>query len=102
MANHGIDRATMFLGGLLVGVGMGLLFAPQPGAKVRRQISRQATRYAKSAKKEFLGRADDLLEKGREAVGTAAERGKEILEAGADNLKDVAKKAAGNIVDRIT
>jgi len=67
--------ALAFATGLLVGVGTGLLMAPQSGARTRRQIGSlvddlkdDAADLAKEAKDVVEGALDGVLEKGKRLV----------------------------------
>jgi gas vesicle protein len=68
------------LGGSLVGIGIGLLFAPWSGMTLRRRIRRYANRAV-----------EDTIETGREALDTAMEYGKDYMENGIERMKKVAK-----------
>jgi gas vesicle protein len=86
------ERMLMFVSGIMIGVGAALLFAPEPGVKVRRRLSRHARRYAREAKEELLEQGAQLWEKGRELVDAAKEQGKEFLETKAEDIKGTAQK----------
>lgn len=58
--------ATAFVTGLGIGVGTGVLFAPQSGARTRRRL------------KSF---AEDMVEDTAEAVDEVIERGKRLITA---------------------
>lgn len=73
---------TTFLAGALVGAGIALMFAPQPGSQLRGTLRS----YANRAK-------DDLVEKGQEAWDTAVERGKEYYDKGESALGDATRSA---------
>lgn len=67
--------ALAFATGLLVGVGAGLLMAPQSGARTRRHISGlvdelkdDAADFAKEAKDVVEGALDGVIEKGKRFV----------------------------------
>ena len=65
--DEGMGDATgwsAFMAGALIGAGVALLFAPQPGSELRGLLRN----YANRAK-------DDLMDKGQEAWDTAVERG---------------------------
>ena len=66
--------------GSLVGIGVGLLFAPWSGVTLRRRIRRYANRAV-----------EDTIETGREALDTAMEYGKDYMENGIERMKRVAK-----------
>ena len=68
------------LAGALIGAGVALLLAPQPGTELRGRLRDYANRAT-----------DDLLEKGHEALDTAMERGKEYYDKG----EEVVREAGG-------
>lgn len=75
-------RWSAFLAGALIGAGIALLLAPQPGIELRARL-RNSANCAK----------DDVLHMGHEAWETAVERGKEYYDKGAEVLRDVGRSA---------
>ena len=73
---------SAFLAGALIGAGIALLFAPQPGTELRGRLRD----YANRAK-------DDLADKGQEAWDTMAGRGKEFYEKGEEVVRDTGRSA---------
>lgn len=75
---------TEFIGGFvlgaLVGVGLGILLAPQPGEVVRHRIKERAN--------ELGSRVKQVVEKGAERVREAVERGKEAAQEKREELLD--------------
>ena len=71
-----------FLAGALIGAGVALLFAPQPGMELRGRLRD----YANRAK-------DDLVDMGQEAWDTAVERGKEFYDKGEEVVGDAGHSA---------
>jgi len=65
--------AALVAGGAVIGAGIGLLFAPQPGAVTRRDVGRyakkaqlQATRWSRTVQsgvKEAMDRSKSLIRK---------------------------------------
>ena len=65
--------AALVAGGAVIGAGIGLLFAPQPGAETRRDVGRyakkaqlQATRWSRTVQsgvKEVMDRSKSLIRK---------------------------------------
>jgi gas vesicle protein len=89
MYNRNYDDGTWdatgcsaFMAGALIGAGVALLFAPQPGEELRNMLRS----YANRAK-------DDLLEKGQEAWDTAVERGREYYDKGEEVIRDAGRSA---------
>jgi gas vesicle protein len=83
------DEGTMdsagwsaFMAGALIGAGVALLFAPQPGSELRGMLRN----YANRAK-------DELVEKGQEAWDTAVERGREYYDRGEEVVRDAGRSA---------
>ena len=73
---------SAFLAGALIGAGIALLFAPQPGTELRGRL------------REYANRAtDELMEKGQEAWDTAAERGREYYDKGEEVIRDAGRSA---------
>jgi gas vesicle protein len=71
---------TVFLAGIFVGAGLGLLLAPGAGEDLREVLRDQLNRTK-----------DELLERGREALQTAIEQGREYLETGERRVPTSAK-----------
>lgn len=64
-----------FATGLLVGVGTGLLLAPQSGARTRRQLSN----LAEDVREEATAAAHDTKEVVNDAIDGVIERGKRLV-----------------------
>ncbi len=73
---------SAFIAGALIGAGVALLFAPQPGTELRGRLRDYANRAT-----------DDLMEKGQEAWDTAVERGKEYYDKGEEVIRDAGRSA---------
>jgi len=73
---------SAFMAGALIGAGIALLFAPQPGSELRGLLRN----YANRAK-------EDLVEKGQEAWDTAVERGKEYYNKGEEAVREAGRSA---------
>jgi len=73
---------SAFMAGALIGAGLALLFAPQPGSELRGLLRN----YANRAK-------DELVDKGQEAWDTAVERGKEYYNKGEEAVRDAGRSA---------
>jgi gas vesicle protein len=83
--DEGIEDVTgwsAFMAGALIGAGIALLFAPQPGSELRGMLRN----YANRAK-------DDLIDKGHEAWDTAVERGREYYDKGEEVIRDAGRSA---------
>src|SRR4030095_6809807 len=76
---------SCFLLGLGVGIGIGLLFAPKSGEETRGMLKSKAgegKEYLKQRSVELRDSANDLLEKGKEAVNRQKDHLMEAMEAG--------------------
>ena len=79
------DGLANFFLGLGVGVGLGMLFAPKAGEETRDLLMSKADEGKEYLKKQSQGlreSANDLLDKGREAIGRQKENLNEAIEAG--------------------
>lgn len=82
---------SAFLAGLGLGVGIGMLFAPKSGAETREQLKTKAgegKEYIKHRSIELKDQANDLIGKGREALGRQKENLAEAMEAGRQAYRD--------------
>ena len=93
--------AVLFVAGGVIGAGLALLFAPQTGTKTRKGL----VRYAKKARHradeaieelasnmdnivDTIGeKTDELVEKGKDVVGTARKDLIRLIEEGASKLE---------------
>ena len=90
MSDNVGSKVTYFLVGLGVGALVGVLFAPKSGEETRDFLSKKADEgrdYAQRKARELRERADDLIERGKEAaarekdsLGAAVEAGREAYE----------------------
>lgn len=85
------DGGGSFLMGLLagtvLGAGLGMLFAPKPGADVRKQLSEQATRLRSTASDTIQQASEKLTqasEKLTQASHQASEKVSQIVDRGRD------------------
>ena len=79
MKRNTLEACLLLLTGMAVGATVGVLFAPESGAKTRKRLGKYARRTA-----------EDLWKQGQEAIGTAADRGKEYVETGKEKVKEAA------------
>ena len=71
-----------FLGGALVGAGIGILFAPKPGKETREDVKRKLGEFSQKGK-ELLAKGKVVLNQQKEQIGAAYVAGKEAyVEAG--------------------
>ena len=79
----------LFIGGL-IGIALGLLFAPKSGKETREDITRKA---------------NDVMAKAKEEYEKAAEKTKSIYESSLDKLKNLnvsAKEKAGELENKVS
>jgi len=72
-----------FLAGLLIGTGLGILFAPQSGRRTRKEIERlgrKAKDFVWDFQETLKENIDDLIEDIAEVTRDSLEKGKEITE----------------------
>jgi gas vesicle protein len=72
-----------FIAGSMLGAGLALLFAPQPGDETRREVAERAQRVREKAR-EGLGSASDR-------VAQFAERGKAMYQDAAEKAREAAQ-----------
>ena len=79
------DGGGSFLMGLLagtvLGAGLGMLFAPKPGAEVRKQLSEQATR--------FRSTATDTIQQASEKLSQASQQASEKVSQVSDKVSQI-------------
>ncbi len=88
---EGKGSFSAFLAGLGIGVGIGMLFAPKTGAETRQQIKTKAgegKEYLKQRGGELKDQANDLIEKGREALSKQRDNLADAMEAGKQAYRD--------------
>jgi gas vesicle protein len=95
------------LAGTVVGVGLGMLFAPKAGSELRNQLSDQAGALANQAQEGYrkaTENAGQWAEKGKQAAGDWAERGKDLYgkareaaSRGAEEAQQHVRDAAGTV-----
>ena len=82
---------SCFLLGLGVGIGIGLLFAPKSGEETRGMLKSKAEEgkeFLKQRGSDLRGSANDLIDKGREAVNRQKDNLMEAMEAGKQAYRD--------------
>ena len=86
--NNAMVGALMLVAGGIIGAGLALLFAPQSGARTRKDIAR----YARKARCKTDGVVDDLAENIAEMVEAVGEKASDILEKGKEMTYDAKKE----------
>ena len=90
MIENGQGRAgAMFVGllfGVAIGAALGLMFAPKPGAELRRDVQAQA--------RQLKRRASAAYNQASEGVNTVMEKGRTAFEAGRDAYRSSRPESA--------
>ena len=93
------DRAGDFLKGMLIGgvigVVVGILYAPKSGKETREEIGRKAEELVAKAREEY----EQALEKSRKTYESAVTRLKKIEEAAREKVGELEAKA-GTMVEK--
>ena len=101
--NGGGSFLMGLLAGAAIGAGLGLLFAPKPGAELRGQLSEQAGNLANSAAQGYRRAsrtASQLADKGRDLydkAGNLVSRASAEARDTMDDARGFASDAASNI-----
>ncbi|MGH9159198.1 MAG: YtxH domain-containing protein [Vicinamibacteraceae bacterium] len=85
-----------FFAGLLVGAGLGLLFAPRPGLELRRSIatfSDDLRRRLSEARQESQEQMAHAVERGREAY----DRARDVAQRGRHHAETLAREGAERV-----
>ena len=90
LKRNALEACLLLLTGMAVGATVAVLFAPESGAKTRKQLEKYARRTA-----------EDLWEQGQEAIETAADRGKEYFETGKEKAREAVQTAAETVKKNI-
>jgi gas vesicle protein len=80
---NGPTKLLYFLGGLSIGAILALLFAPQSGKRTRDLIAQKAAEgkdYVTTKGREVVRQAEELVEKGKEALADVLDTGKKALQ----------------------
>jgi len=93
------------LTGTVLGAGLGMLFAPKPGAELRNQITEQAgkvantaseqVRRASDAASDLADRGRDMYGKARDAVSRGAEDAQRAVAKGAEEARNYVSSTGG-------
>ena len=87
------SKISFFLVGLGIGALVGILFAPKSGEETREFLAQKADEgreYAQRKARELRERADDLVERGKDA----ASRHKETISAAVEGARDAYRREA--------
>ena len=81
---NGSTKLLYFLGGLGIGAILALLFAPQSGKQTRDMIVQKAEEgkdYVTTKGRKVARQAEEIVEKGKEALAEALETSKKALQS---------------------
>lgn len=84
---HGSGTLSAFITGALVGAGVALLFAPQPGSKLRGLLRDYAVRVNNEV--------DEAIDRGSDVWNRGMEHGQEFVERGKESLRETARQTNG-------
>jgi gas vesicle protein len=90
MAEKTDSKASYFLIGLGIGSLIGILFAPKSGEETREYLSQKAkggSEYAQKKARELRGRAEDLVERGKEVLTEKKEQITAAVDVGRETYK---------------
>jgi gas vesicle protein len=90
---HAAAGLGWFVFGAVVGVGVAILLAPEPGVNTRRRLARQAEQGGKN----IMNTSQDIFERGRELF----ERGREIAQEASELFERGRIVAERNFEERI-
>ncbi len=79
------SKLSFFCLGMGIGTALGILFAPKPGEKMREELRSRAAEggeYLRKRGGRLREHAGDVIERGRDAVGSQREQLAAALEAG--------------------
>jgi gas vesicle protein len=85
------DGLANFFLGLGIGVGVGLLFAPKSGEETRDILMNKADEGKEYLKKQASGlreSAEDMVDKGRDAIGRQKDTLNDAIQAGKQAYRD--------------
>ena len=92
------SNAAYFLAGLTIGSLIGIFFAPKSGEGTRAYLSKKVNEEGKHARKkarEFRGRAEDLVDSGKELINETKEQIAAKLEEAGEDYPPEKSKAKG-------
>ena len=96
MADNAGSKVSFFLVGLGIGALVGILFAPKSGEETREYLSQKADEgrdYAQRKARELRERAEDLVERGKQAASRQKETRAAAVDAGRDAYQREKTKA---------
>ncbi len=85
-----------FVLGVVVGMVVALLFAPQPGRQTRHDLERWAGQ-GKERLGDLKGKASDIAAKAGEAVDRAVEKGRSTVERGREFVRERRQRSSEDL-----
>ncbi|QAA82291.1 YtxH domain-containing protein [Aequorivita sp. H23M31] len=109
MANTGQNLVAL-LTGIVIGAGLGILYAPEKGSETREKLSKEAKKTQKKLSKQFKETTQNLSEKAQmaklsfeeklsETLSSASYKADDILAAMEDKLEALRKQNAKLQID---
>ncbi len=93
-------KLSFFCLGLGIGTALGILFAPKPGEEIREGLRSRAAEggeYLRKRGGQLREQAEEVIDRGRDAVGSQREQLSAALEAGRKAYRDAtAESDAGS------
>jgi gas vesicle protein len=92
------SNAGYFLAGLTIGSLIGIFFAPKSGEGTRAYLSKknkEGSKHARKKAREFRGRAEDLVDSGKELIHETKEQIAAKLEEAGEDYPPEKSKAKG-------
>jgi gas vesicle protein len=96
MSDNAGSKVSFFLVGLGIGALVGILFAPKSGEETREYLSQKADEgreYAQRKARELRERAEDLVERGKNAAARQTENISAAVDAGREAYQREKAKA---------
>ena len=93
MCHHHEEGIATFILGALVGVALGVLYAPAKGETTRRKLKRWAEDVYEEGKEEITVRAGELKEKFNAHSAAAKERAAELKEKVTEKAAEIKQRA---------
>ena len=94
------SKLSFFCLGLGIGTALGILFAPKPGEEIREELRSRAAEggeYLRKRGGQLREQAEEVIDRGRGAVGSQREQLSAALEAGRKAYRDAtAESDAGS------
>jgi len=84
-----------FLAGAILGAGLGLLFAPQAGARTRRDISKRARKLRADAEAQFDELTEEVEARGKQVKAKVEEWAGDVADEVRDGRRKLERTAHG-------